>query len=349
MLRRALALLAFLCAGQFPAQGHAAAAGCDVLHVHAPPGETVSTVASVRLPGGSPRTLGALPYRVDAIGYSDAQQLGYGVGRRGAGPARAVTVDRYGRARDLGRIGPSGAAPIPAATAGAVSGTTWYLGAAGSLYTVDINPGSRSYLRVQRVRELRPKRLAAVDDFAVDPASGRLYGVALSTRGDVIAVSVDPASGRVRPEPRVQLPSTASVGSVVLAADRTLFASVQRAGGPGQWYRVQRTGGVSVAGTVPAAAGTDAAGCLPPVPRFGPRPPGRMLPPVPREPSPPAAPPSRDAPTRPGGSQPDAIAQQEREQEVTEKQDATEKKRRWSLAMLIMILGAGATLHRTHR
>lgn len=286
MLRRLLVLAVVLCAGQIgsglAAPVAARATGCPILQVHAPAGATGSTVAGVRLPGGAPRTLRTLPYRVDAIGYSDAQDLAYALGVRSAGKARVVTIDRYGRARDLGVVTTPGAAAIPAASAGAIDGSNWYLGTSGALYTVDVDPASPAYLRVQRVREMRPNRLAAVADFAVDPASGRLYGVTVSARGDVIAVSIDPASGRVRPEPGVQLPSTRSVGSVVLAPGRTLFAST-RSGGQGRWYQVQASGGVRVAGTAPASAHTDAAGCLPPPPA-GPRPPARMPPLVPRQP-----------------------------------------------------------------
>jgi hypothetical protein len=338
-----------LCAALFglpvAAVSAAPASGCTVLQVRSPSGGGQSTVAVLRLPGGSPERVARLPYQVDAVGYSDSQDLGYGIGRSGGGPAKVVVIDRYGRSRDLGVVKPAKGPAIPAATAGAISGARWYLGAAGSLYTVDIDPGNGSYLQVVRVQKLRPARFAAVDDFAVDPESGRLYGVVVSGQGDVIAVSIDPSSGRVRPEPQVQLPETSTVGSVVLGANRTLFASVQQDGRAGQWYEVVRSGGVRPVGAIAAGSASDAAGCLPPP---TPTPPLAMMAPAPSPLAPILPPPHRQPPEErsPGSPPPPPMLGPKQPVPVAaEESDATAKKRRWSLVVLIMILG-GAAMHR---
>ncbi|NKQ57144.1 hypothetical protein HFP15_30165, partial [Amycolatopsis sp. K13G38] len=284
-----------------------AASSCLALRVSS--GRGLSTVERVRLPEMTTTTLGEVGYRLNALGYTARQDLAYAMSDSG----RVITLDRQGRATDLGPPKRWGRHDLGHMTAGAVSGNVWYVKGYGVLYTIDVNPASPAYLRLTSALTLWPWDLAAdVDDFDVDPADGRLYGVA---EGNV--VSIDPDTGAVRVVPGPVLPWSRAYGGVVLAPDGTLYVTANATSGRSRVYGVVRGVSYTLLASGPPVQDTDMAGCLtarpspppttpptvppvpPPVTTPPPPPPSTVLPPPPTPPTVPPSPPPVTTPLPP--------------------------------------------------
>lgn len=293
--------------------------GCTILQAENEHSGAPTTLRLLALPSGVTRRVTRAGYWINAMGYSAAQDVVYGVAdgtRAGRYPgAHAVRIDSAGVVTDLGVLGRAGArhpvwSPVTGATAGAIDGDRWYVRQDSDLYTVDIDPASADYVRVVHRTPLRPVSLAAgVDDFAFDPADGLLYGVAAASRGDSPVVTLDPASGKVAVVPGLRFPSGGAYGSVVLAPG-ALYATANQDGQRSVTYRLPRDGSgpaVEIATGPPLVSG-DAAGCYteaspppPPSSSSPPQPPSSSAPPKteppvtsspePPPPSPPQPPP----------------------------------------------------------
>ncbi|MEU9686700.1 DUF6923 family protein [Amycolatopsis japonica] len=227
-------------------------------------------------------------YRLNALGYSATRDLVFGVAEGLSRGAHAVTIDRAGKARDLGPITRAGNrlplwSPVAGVTAGAIGGDSWYLLRNGTLYTVDLTPGER-FLRVIKTVFLRPITLAHdVNDFAYH--NGLLYGVSTTWRGKGAVITIDPETGKVRKAEDARFPPADVYGSVVLGRDGALYATANRIGGRSVLYRLERSGQVTVVLSGPPLAGSDAAGCL------------TALEPEPPKPEPPKPEPPKPTPT----------------------------------------------------
>ncbi|HVV10325.1 DUF6923 family protein [Amycolatopsis sp.] len=241
-----------------------------------------SIVDRTEYPAVATTGLGRVPYQLNALGYARGQDLAYGMASNGD----VVTLDRRGRATDLGPLHASARHDFSSVTAGAVSGNLWYVKSGDSLYTVDIQPGD-DFLGVRRVTVLTSLALL-VDDFDSDPASGLLYGVASVPLVGGVVVTIDARTGVVRRLPWPQLPFSTAYGAVVRAPDGTLYVTANQNRGRSRVYRVT-SGQVSELATGLPASNADAAGCLPPLPVPAPPPP----------PAPPAPPPPTIAPPPP--------------------------------------------------
>ncbi|WP_249027200.1 DUF4394 domain-containing protein, partial [Amycolatopsis lexingtonensis] len=200
---------------------------CTILQAENERGGAPTRLRLLELPGGATKRLTQAGYWINAMGYSAAQDVVYGVAdgtRRGRYDhgAHAVRIDGQGTVTDLGVIGRAGATRpvwslVTGATAGAIAGNRWYVRQDSDLYTVDISPATQDYLRVVHRTPLRPVSLAVgVDDFAYDPADGLLYGVSTTSRGGTSVVTLDPATGKVVPVPGLRFPQGGAYGSVVL-------------------------------------------------------------------------------------------------------------------------------------
>ncbi|HEX5740547.1 MAG TPA: hypothetical protein VFY17_03210, partial [Pilimelia sp.] len=222
-------LAALLCAagaaGAVPALAAAPAAAGPAAAPPAPPGANrcggslllVHGHTLLRLPDpfGPPRAALPLPRRLNALGYAARQGRAYAL----AAPGEIVTVDAAGTLR---YVGPAPAA-ARGATAGAVHGDRWYLGADGRLVVVDLRPGRPRYLHA--VADLPTAPRTVLHDFAYRPADGGLWGVA--TRGHrrrSVLVRVDPRTAQVRTFPTPALPPVRGVGAVALGPDDVLHA-----------------------------------------------------------------------------------------------------------------------------
>ncbi|WP_460443977.1 DUF6923 family protein, partial [Amycolatopsis cihanbeyliensis] len=204
-----------------------AAPGCSILRVHADAVRGPSTLSRVELPAGTATRIRRLGYEVNAVGYSHAQDRGYGIAtgeHRGSRPGswhgygRVLSFDTAGTVRDHGPLRHSGRRPpwvsIRQATAGAISGTRWFVKWGSSLRVVDIDPSSPTFLHVLRGTELRPDSVAAaVHDFDMDPADGALYGVSTRPKGRAAVARIDPRSGAVRRLPGPSLPRASAYGA----------------------------------------------------------------------------------------------------------------------------------------
>ncbi|GAB3160415.1 hypothetical protein GCM10027258_75620 [Amycolatopsis stemonae] len=247
---------------------------CTILQAENERDGAPTTLRLLSLPGGATKRLTQAGYWINAMGYSAAQDVVYGVadGTRGGRydhGAHAVRIDASGAVTDLGVIGRAGAprpvwSLVTGATAGAIAGNRWYVRQNSDLYTVDVDPASDGYLRVVHRTALRPVTLAAgVDDFAYDPSDGLLYGVSTTTRGHGAVVTLDPATGKVAVVPGLSFPPGGAYGSVVLGPG-AVYATANRDGHRSVTYRLPRDGSgpaVEVA-TGPALVSGDAAGCL---------------------------------------------------------------------------------------
>ncbi|MFD2472622.1 DUF6923 family protein [Amycolatopsis silviterrae] len=246
-----------------PARQRAAAASCRVLQVESQDGVS-SDIMRLRLPSGARHLLHHSPFALNAIAYSASQDVTYGVanGRFHDG-WHAVRIDSDGELTDLGPVGRQTHhgvwSWVTGATAGAMSGNSWYVKEGTSLYTVDVDPRSSGYLTATGPLLLQPWWLASgVDDFAYNPEDGLLYGV--SSTGDGAVVTVNPVSGRVTRVPGEKFPD-ATYGSVVFGPDHRLYATANWIDGRSVTYRLD--GGVAVeVSTGPSLAISDGAGCL---------------------------------------------------------------------------------------
>ncbi|MEV6826148.1 hypothetical protein [Amycolatopsis sp. NPDC051102] len=288
--------------------------GCTILQAENEREGAPTTLRLLSLPGGTTRRVTQAGYWINAMGYSAAQGVVYGVadgtraGRYGHG-AHAVRIDAAGAVTDLGVIGRAGArrpvwSLVTGATAGAIDGDRWYVRQGSDLYTVDIDPAGVDYLRVVHRTPLRPVSLAVgVDDFAFDPADGLLYGVSGSSHGDSPVVTLDPATGKVAVVPGLGFPGGTAYGSVVLAPG-AIYATANRYGQRSVTFRLPRDGSdqaAEVASGPPLVSG-DAAGCYAEAPPPPPPPPPTSTPPstspVP-SPSPNPPPPTPTPPPEP--------------------------------------------------
>ena len=304
----------------------------------------------------------------------------YGVARSGA----AVAIDRDGGTTELGAI-QLGDPPVRwdglgGATAGAVIGDHWYVLKAGFLYTIDISPHSRNYLEVLRATALAPTGLAEIGDFDRHPRDGSLYGVSVSTHGDVAAVRIGIDSGRISPHPGSQLPGADTFGSMTFGPDGSGYLLADAADGS-TLYRLPSgtSGGAAEIGKLPPSSTSDMSGCLgpprPPAP--SPTAPEPSQPPQPSQPKePPAPPPTPEPPATPASTAPVTTAPPDGSPRPTtatppasvappmrppparaDRQEAnadpgtsgTDEKRRWGLAVLLLVIGGGAAVRAAGR
>ncbi|GHG10238.1 MULTISPECIES: DUF6923 family protein [Amycolatopsis] len=279
--------------------------GCTILQAENERTGAPTTLRRLSLPGGVTQRVSQAGYWINAMGYSAAQGVVYGVadGTR-AGRyhgAHAVRIDAAGVVTDLGVIGRAGTphpvwSPVTGATAGAIDGDRWYVRQGSDLYTVDIDPGDADYLRVVHRTALRPVSLAVgVDDFAVDPADGLLYGVSATSHGGSSVVTIDPASGKVAVVPGLRFPEGGAYGSVVLASG-VLYATANHYGQRSVTFRLPRDGSgpATEVATGPPLVSGDAAGCIAEAPT-PPPPPPPTTPPEQSSP-PPSTPPEQSSP-----------------------------------------------------
>lgn len=349
----------------------AASAECSVLQVRNRGG--LSALHRVDFPGATGTKLDAPGYRLNALGYSAPQRLVYAMASRvRAGPfpdgGHAVVITADGETRDLGpvRAGREDSRwhPLRAPSAGAVAGNRWYLVEAGYLYVVDVEPGSRTFLEVLSMTGIeRMGWPPSFDDFDVDPVDGELYSV--TTTGVSALVRLD-RGGRVSKVTDVPGLPPLSYGSVVIGSDRALYVTANESGGV---YRVDRDGSVRQLAVVLPMVSSDAAGCLAgetPAPPPSTTPPPTTPPPTTPPPTispstiPPPDPPS-EAPSRtpvpepspepkPGPPPtPGNFAAPAEEPDVETAGHTTEEKRRWVLAVLMLMLGGGAAVRRLAR
>ncbi|WIY02902.1 hypothetical protein QRX60_03220 [Amycolatopsis mongoliensis] len=259
-----------------PSRGPAAQdpASCTILQAENERDGAPTTLRLLSLPDGATKRLTQAGYWINAMGYSAAQDVVYGVAdgtRRGRYDhgSHAVRIDASGSVTDLGVVGRAGArrpvwSLVTGATAGAIAGNRWYVRQDSDLYTVDVDPASADYLRVVHRTALRPVSLAVgVDDFAYDSSSGLLLGVSTTSRGDSSVVSLDPSTGEVAVVPGLRFPRGGAYGSVVLGPE-AIYATANRDGRRSVTYRLLRDGsGPAVeVSTGPALVSGDAAGCF---------------------------------------------------------------------------------------
>ncbi|WP_328325007.1 hypothetical protein OHA70_34730 [Kribbella sp. NBC_00382] len=278
-----------------------AAADCSMLQFQTAGYSSLSRLALVELPSGRSTDLGRLDYQINAAGYAKDQDLVYGIATRDrSGWLRRrphlVTVDRRGAVTDLGqvRVGVGGVADP---TAGAVAGSRLYLRDGHRLYTMDIDPGSTTYKSVVKVVHLSSVLLAlSVDDFAVNPVDGLLYGISTSGQKARV-VSLDPQRGKVKVVATVRgIPGRDSYSSVVMSGG-VLYAVRTGYGSRSHLYRVGLDGSSTSLATLPAAVGSDAAGCLYTAPPPPPPPPPPTPTPTPPRPTPTPTPKPSPTPT----------------------------------------------------
>ncbi|WP_425435745.1 DUF6923 family protein, partial [Lentzea kentuckyensis] len=218
-----------------------------------------------------------LDYAVNALGYSPSLGRLVGLTSRGhhwwKNPSHVVLIDTKGVVNDLG--------PVDAhwfrtddVSAGAVVGTTFYVRDNARLHAIDIDPASASYLKIVRTVVLDWPALT-LDDFAVNPANGKLAGVSAAGWGPGEVVTFDPVSGRLLSRTEIaELPGKSTYGAVVIDSAGTVYATNNGYQGRSRTYRISGTAVELSAG--PQLGMIDAAGCLP-----NPMPP-RIDPPAPR-------------------------------------------------------------------
>ncbi|MGM1063866.1 DUF6923 family protein [Saccharothrix sp. Mg75] len=353
---------------------------CTTIQVEANHGP--SSVLQVTFPEGTTTGLGVLDRRLNAIGYSHAQNLVYGVDDDG----RLVALDRSGRLVGT----PSRPSPLLRhAKAGAVVGERLVVRVGHALFSVGITPGPR-FGKVVHEAVMWPAAAVTVDDFDLNAADGLLYGVATHWYGHGVVVTIDPDSGRVRKVPGVgHLPGGHGYGAVTLSPDGSLYATNNRHDGRSTLYRVALDGSgvVTEISSRQTLRTIDSSGCLfvpppavdPPdptpeptpgptpgpgpipgpaptttVPPPGPQPvvpppPGSPPPGSPRPGSPPPAttpvppPPATTAGPTPTPPRPTTVRMPERHGGAVAVEDNTVRdQRRWGLVALLLILGMGA-------
>lgn len=336
----------------------AAPAVCVALQVQGA-GAGLSALVRVDLPGGRVTPVADLGFRVNAIGYAAGQDVVYGLashGRSGAlsGAGHVVTIGRDGTVTDRGPL-----RSPERATAGAVAGNRWYLRSGSVLSVVDIDPASRTYLTVVSKVSLRSPGLAqTVDDFDLGP-DGLLHGVAAQGR----LVTINPVDGDVREVETASLGGGRSYGAAVTGPDGMLYVLGEHVRGQSVWFRISLRTPAAVESVVNLSSPdhTDAAGCLrpgavptPPPAVVAPRPqspPARpavnpATTPVPAQPptSVPATPPSAAPPSRRPYKTATTVPR------ADNRLARTEEKRRWGLAVLVLVLAGGAgAVRRTRR
>jgi hypothetical protein len=275
---------------------------CVVLQVDSSGPVSLSRLRRVELPSGRITELGKLDYQVDAMGYARGQDLVYGIALRDRHgwllrKPHLVSIDRRGTLKDLGEVR-RGVGGVAHPVAGTVSGNRLYLRDAMRLYTMDIDPGSPTYKSVLRVVRLKPLvGTLTLDDFAVDPSNGLLYGVSTLGFGRAKVVSIDPGSGVVRVVAEVRgAPSVAAYSSVVMSG-RALYAVRTHPGLASRTVRITLSGEARELNSLPSARSGDSAGCLRQAAAPPPPPPPPPTPSPPPLPPPPTVTPRPPAPT----------------------------------------------------
>jgi hypothetical protein len=359
-------LLASGLTGSIPAT--AADGACDAFEVYTPLHDPSSTVAKLALPAGIAKEVHEFANELNAIGYSPSQNLLYGVSRQ----SHVVTISPGGAVVDRGKVHDVGDA-----TAGAISGSTLFLRDGPRLLSLDVNPASPTYLKIVKVKWL--SWIADVDDFDFG-SDALLYGVT----GIGAVVSIDPLRGTVRTVAKPKVLPRGTYGAILMAPGRILYAINNQVGSVSKLYRIPLAAPntASEVASYPAADSTDAAGCLPApqvveppappppaqssAPAPAPRSPGAPAPVPPRIPVPIRTPVTTTSSSNP----PPALVQQPvppplvpgppksiirkplppspRPVAAPVRSD-TEKKRRWALTTLVLVLGAGAVAAATTR
>ncbi|HEX7302795.1 MAG TPA: hypothetical protein VF330_07765 [Lentzea sp.] len=316
-----------------------------------------------------------LDYAVNALGYSSALGRLVGITSKGhqwwKNPSHVVLIDTRGAVDDLG--------PVDAhwfrtddVSAGTVVGTTLYVRDTARLHAIDINPASPSYLKVVRTVVLGWPALA-LDDFTLNPATGKLTGVSAAGHGPGEVVTFDPATGRVLSRTEISgLPGGSTYGAVVADSAGTIYAVNNGHQGRGRVYRITGTSAVELSSGERMGM-VDAAGCLPaPMPPRVEPPAPRPEVPVPPAPAPAPAPVPSPAPvpaplpvvapvvTPPVATPPSSVAPQpvpvrsarqrpEPRQDLSLEADSTPmtKSRKWAMVTIVLVmLGAGAAAAR---
>lgn len=364
----AISSLLVLSAPFTSAVAHAAPPNCDAFQVRSSNRGALSTFTKFDASSGGVTEIARLDYAVNALGYSPA--LGRLVGLTSKGqrwwknPSHVVLIDPKGVVSDLG--------PVDAhwfrtddVSAGAVVGTTFYVRDNARLYAIDIDPASASYLEIVRTVVLDWPALT-LDDFAVNPANGKLTGVSAAGHGPGEVVTFDPVSGRLLGRTEVaELPGKSTYGAVVIDSAGTVYATNNGYQGRSRTYRVSGAAVELSAG--PEMGMIDAAGCLPnPMPPRieppAPRPEVPQLPPPPL-PTPPAVapvpapvvPPPPVATTPPSSVAPQPVPVRAARQRTESRKDLPldpettplTKSRKWAMVTIILVmLGASAAAAR---
>jgi hypothetical protein len=351
---------------------------CVFLRVHNIGDIGLSVLTRVRLSDGGVERVGTLGYRIDAIGNAQ-DGLSYGLASRGlagqfADGAHVIRVDLAGAVSDLGPV--RAGSVLVGATAGAIVGDHLVVRAGGNLHAIDVNPRSATYLRLVRTTALRPADLAStVDDFDLRPSDGMLYGV---TYGRV--VRIDPRSGDVSIVSSPKLPDSRAYGAALIGPDGALYAAGDRSDGRSRLYRIGLNVGAAVESIAAwvAVDSSDATGCVStphPPPQVSP-PPAVARPSIttrqptsPTSPATPAgspirtpvsakrlvssAPPFPDEPpvVVPPVMTPPAVApavarakfrSHPTPQAARDADNRTQEKRRWGIAVIVLVMGSGA-------
>ncbi|GLZ34186.1 hypothetical protein Lesp02_63730 [Lentzea sp. NBRC 105346] len=318
-----------------------------------------------------------LDYAVNALGYSPALGRLVALATRERDdwhmfPAHIVLLDKQGKATDMGAI----RAPwykFDDVSAGTVVGTLFYLRDSGKLHAVDIDPASPTYLTIVRTVRLEPGWLGStVDDFAVNPVDGKLYGLSSAGFGPGKIVTIDPVSGAVTKVGAPEgLPGGSTYGAVVTDSAGNLYATNNGFLHRSRFYRVPLDGKYTPAEVSSAApvGFVDGAGCLPaPMPPKSnvPIPPAQPVPPAPPKPAKPAqppAPPQPAVPTPPPSTPPPSVAPQlvpprpgakrpEPRNVASASPEPTSmtKTRKWAIATIVLVLlGASGAAARSRR
>jgi hypothetical protein len=353
------------------AVAHAAPPNCDAFQVRSSYRGAFSTLTKLDTSSGGVTEIARLDYAVNALGYSTA--LGRLVGLTSKGhhwwknPSHVVLIDTKGVVNDLG--------PVDAhwfrtddVSAGAVVGTTFYVRDNARLHAIDIDPKSASYLKIVRTVVLDWPALT-LDDFTVNPASGKLTGVSAAGRGPGEVVSFDPVSGRLLNKTEIpELPGESTYGAVVIDSAGTVHAVNNGYKNRSHVYRIAGGHAVELS-TGPEMSLIDAAGCLPtPMPPRVEPPEPRPEVPLPPAPKPPAPVPVPVAPvvpvvpvvpppptTTPPSVPPQPVPVKAARREAQPRKDLSleaettplTKPRKWALVTVILVmLGAGAAAAR---
>lgn len=375
--------LLFLSSGGLSPIEADAASVCTAYQVRATSHGGLSTLLRVTLPSGLPnRAPQPLDLAVNSIGYAPAQGLVYGIASRDrTGKFRdgghVVRIDQNGAVKDLGPVRRTGSVPVPwsgliDSFAGTVVGNRLYVREWDKLYAIDIDPRSPSYLGLVHSVRLDWHWLSDdLDDFAHNPADGKLYGISNTGHGNGTLVKVDPGNGKVTKVKVLKgLPGSSTYGAVVLdPADNGLWVLNNDHRRASRLYRIQLGDNTfTEVNTGPALSSTDGAGCVKSTPApttpptTTPPPPAVIPPPPPAPPTPttttrpapviPPPPPSRVTPPPPPAKPIVARAPARPTPRAQASSSLVRDQRRWTVVTVVMIIfGSGAALRvvRSHR
>ncbi|WP_157641371.1 DUF6923 family protein [Longispora albida] len=141
---------------------------------------------------------------VNGIGYSEPQKLFYGFSRLNNGQpysdrlGRILTITPGGQVTDMGGVRNLKALGLPnyalnGVYNGAIDSNKYYLRDDTTLYVVDIDPQSPTYLNLLDSKVIQGK--GYFGDWDWNPVDSKLYGVSTLDPNDPRLVSVDPATG----------------------------------------------------------------------------------------------------------------------------------------------------------